>query len=325
MQENDFLEFVARQTPAHPRVPVNIGDDMAVVNLFEPAGAGAADPRALLKIDQCLDGVHFDLARHSLTQAGRKAVNRCLSDCAAMACEPAALLLAVTLPHGATAAMAQELFLACRDAAARFDCPLVGGDTAIWPQTEQRLAITVAALGRAAPGVTPVLRSEARVGDLLVVSGALGGSILGHHLDFEPRIELALAVTRAARISAMMDISDGLAQDLPRLCAASSVGARVDGALLPLTPAAHELATSDGKSSVFHGLCDGEDYELLLALAPEQWAKLAPAAAKERGGIRLAGVPLTVIGAVTSEPELVVVDAGQVRPWPRGGWEYQSG
>src|SRR5579862_3503681 len=91
MRENDFLRWIAAQTPPHPRVPLNVGDDMALVQV--PPGA------ALLKIDQCLDQVHFDLRQHTVAQAGRKAVNRCLSDCAAMACLPAALMVSVALPR----------------------------------------------------------------------------------------------------------------------------------------------------------------------------------------------------------------------------------
>src|SRR3954470_14953539 len=141
MRENDFLAWIAQHTPVHPRVPVNVGDDMATVQLLAAAGgASGGAPLVLLKIDQCLDQVHFDLRQHTPAQAGRKAVNRCLSDCAAMACVPAAILISVALPRegpGSGQTAAQELFVACRDAAGVFDCPLVGGDTAIW---DQRLA-----------------------------------------------------------------------------------------------------------------------------------------------------------------------------------------
>ena len=135
MRENDFLRWIRENTPQHPAVPLGIGDDMAVVDI-------GASP-AILKTDQCLDQVHFDLRQHSATQAGHKAVNRCLSDCAAMACLPAALMISVALPRegpGSGEAFAKELFLACRDAGAAFGCPLVGGDTGMW---DQRLAITV--------------------------------------------------------------------------------------------------------------------------------------------------------------------------------------
>ena len=129
MRENDFLKWIREQTPPHTAVPLNVGDDMAAVDI--------GGSMALLKIDQCLDQVHFDLREHSATQAGRKAVNRCLSDCAAMACVPAALMISVALPKegpGSGEGFAKELFVACREAGAIFGCPLVGGDTAVWDQ-----------------------------------------------------------------------------------------------------------------------------------------------------------------------------------------------
>lgn len=319
MRENDFLSWITWQTPAHPRVPLNIGDDMAAVSL--------KGELALLKIDQCLDQVHFDLRQHSMTQAGRKAVNRCLSDCAAMACRPAALMISVALPRegpGSGEAAAKELFLACRDAAAVFDCPLVGGDTAIW---DQRLAITVAALGALPAGGRIIRRSGARPGDTLFVSGWLGGSIKGRHLNFVPRIELAQKLVKAVGegLHAMMDLSDGLAQDLPRMCAASGVGAMVHAAKLPIDVDALMLSAHDGSLAALpgflaaglHALTDGEDYELLFALDTDSIPEIIPLSTSK--------VPLTAIGIVTDEQTLKLVDDRSNQcPWPRGGWEHRA-
>jgi thiamine-monophosphate kinase len=315
MYENDFLRWIAAHTPPHARVPLNIGDDMALVRLPQNA--------ALLKIDQCLDQVHFDLRKHTPAQAGRKAVNRCLSDCAAMACLPAALMVSVALPRegpGSSQEAAQELFLACRDAAAVFDCPLVGGDTAIW---DQRLAITVAALGTPppSPNQKEIRRSGAKPGDTLFVSGQLGGSLLpdgnGRHLTFTPRIELAQKIAAAAgpALHAMMDLSDGLAQDLPRLCAASGVGAIVHTAQLPIHPDAQILAARDHIPAGLHALADGEDYELLFALDTDAIPKI----------INLSDIHLTAIGILTTGSSLALLDSsGQQHPWPRAGWEHRS-
>jgi thiamine-monophosphate kinase len=311
MRENDFLSWIAAQTPPHGRVPLNVGDDMASVRLGD-----APAPLALLKIDQCLDQVHFDLRRHTPAQAGRKAVNRCLSDCAAMASRPAAILISVALPRegpGSGQEAAQAMFLACRDAAAVFDSPLVGGDTAIW---DQRLAITVAALGILPADARAICRSGAKVGDTLFVSGQLGGSTRGRHLTFVPRIELALKLAQAAgpALHAMMDLSDGLAQDLPRLCAASHVGAEVHTAHLPIHPDAEALATEDGVPAGLHALADGEDYELLFALDPAATPKI----------VNLTDVPLTAIGAITPKMLTLIDNGGTAHPWPRGGWEHHS-
>jgi thiamine-monophosphate kinase len=322
MRENEFLRFVYQNAPPHAGVAIGVGDDMAAVRLAGEGKPGSAEgPLALLKIDQCLDGVHMDLREHSAAQAGRKAVNRCLSDCAAMACMPAGVMVSVALPRegpGSGEAFARELFLACRDAAAAFDCPVVGGDTAIW---DGRLVIVVSALGRMEPGVIPVTRSGARIGDALFVSGALGGSILGRHLTFTPRIALAQQLASAAgtgpagALHAMMDLSDGLAADLPRLCAASGVGADIHTANLPVHDDAWRLSEKDRLPAALHALMDGEDYELLFAIDPEAVPKI----------VALSDIPLTVIGTVTAGPELRLIDAsGAAHPWPKGGWEHRG-
>lgn len=317
MRENDFLAWIVAQLPAHARVPLNVGDDMAAVRMpVWPAGDSAAAPLALLKIDQCLDQVHFDLRQHTMAQAGRKAVNRCLSDCAAMACLPAAIMISVALPRegpGSGEAAAKELFLACRDAAGVFDCPLVGGDTAIW---DQRLAITVAALGTLAAGGREIRRSGAQVGDTLFVSGRLGGSIRGRHLTFVPRIALAQKLLQAAGagLHAMMDLSDGLAQDLPRMCAASGVGAEVHAGNLPIHADAEALSAADGIPAGLHALADGEDYELLFALDPKATPEI----------VGISDVPVTAIGTITSSGLSLIDSAGKVHAWPRAGWEHRS-
>ena len=310
MRENDLLAWFAAHARRHPHVPVGIGDDMAGVTVHSHGGsAGAA--LALLKIDQALDQVHFDLRRHTPRQAGIKAVNRCLSDCAAMACRPRAILIAVALPQNASEEMARELFAGAESAAAAFDCPIVGGDTAVW---DQRLAITVAAMGDSP--TLPVRRSGAAVGDAIVVTGSLGGSILGRHLTFVPRIAEAQAMRQVATIHSMMDISDGLAQDLPRLLAASGVGAVVEAARIPIHPDAVILAGTDGQTALAHALADGEDYELLFTVAGADLPRIQ--------ALNLAA-NLTRIGAITAGQELILQDQdGKRRPWPQGGWEYES-
>ncbi|MCL2648150.1 MAG: thiamine-phosphate kinase [Phycisphaerales bacterium] len=326
MRENDFLDWIQRHSSAHPSVPLHIGDDMAAVTL--PASATPPTATALLKIDQSLDTIHFDLRQHSAAQAATKAVNRCLSDCAAMACLPAALLISVALPQkngaphdnaglssGGDETFAQELFLAAQAAAAKFDCPLVGGDTATWPHP---LAITVAALGKTPTigGVARyVTRSDAKPGDTLFVSGQLGGSILGRHLTFTPRIHLAQKILAALgeHLHAMMDLSDGLAQDLPRLCKASNVGAQVLAQNLPIHPDAWTLAEKDHLPAGLHALADGEDYELLFAVDSDHVDKL----------IHLDDVPLTAIGLITEQKTLHLLDKSHTsHPWPNLGWEH---
>lgn len=301
MLESTFLSWIASQAnPAASHLP--IGDDMAGVFL-------TPHQLALLKIDQVLDGVHFDLTTTTPEAVGRKAVNRCLSDCAAAAATPIGLLLSVALPNSATDALAQALYQGCQAAGNAFNCPIVGGDTAIWPG---KLALTVAAIART--DHTPVTRAGAQPGDAICVSGSLGGSILGRHLTFTPRIHLAQTLTRHATIHAMMDLSDGLAIDLPRLCARSQVGATIDLALLPIHPDAHTLASHDYTPAATHALTDGEDYELLFALTPDHLKTLQNLPIDP---------PITRIGTVTQDPQLILIDEnGTPQPWPQGGWNH---
>jgi thiamine-monophosphate kinase len=166
----------------------------------------------------------------------------------------------------------------------------------------------------------PLRRSGARPGDRIVVTGAFGGSILGRHFDFEPRVTEALALAKMFRLHAGMDISDGLALDLSRLAAESRVGAIVDTDRVPIHDDAFRLAERDGRTPLEHALGDGEDFELLLAVEPNiaksmlaHSARCAPANA----------IPLTDIGEFTAEPGLWQRAAGgPVRPLTPSGWEH---
>jgi len=304
MKESDLLAWLYKSASKSAVVPLPIGDDMAGILLPQK---GTRNGLTLLKIDQCLDRVHFDLRRHTPEQIGRKAVNRCLSDCAAMAALPVAVLISVALPKAASLPWAKRLFRGCRTAAQKGSCSIVGGDTAVW---DQRLAITVAAVGM--PAKYAVLRSGAQPGDVLCVSGRLGGSILGRHLSFSPRIVLARRLTEICRVHAMMDISDGLAIDLPRLLSMSGVGAKVVARRIPIHPDAHRLSRHDGQRALYHALCDGEDYELLFTLSRRDAAKL--------GTARL---PVSIIGEITGNiNEIILLHDEDKQPWPVGGWNH---
>ncbi|HTL28090.1 MAG TPA: AIR synthase related protein, partial [Tepidisphaeraceae bacterium] len=169
--EFDFIDWLRSQEKLSKLVELGAGDDLAVLKW-------PADDLLIVGVDQVLDGVHFDSKIHSPRQIGRKVMNRNLSDCAAMACLPAAAVATVALPKGSSIDFAKELYRGLRDAADPFDCAIVGGDTATW---EGKLALTVTILGRSA-GVAPILRRGAKVGDGIYVTGALGGSILGRHM-----------------------------------------------------------------------------------------------------------------------------------------------
>jgi thiamine-monophosphate kinase len=292
--EFEFIEWLKGQQRASARVPVPAGDDLAVLKW-------AGEDLLLVGVDQVLDGVHFDSAVHGPRLIGAKVMNRNLSDCAAMACLPAAAVVSAALPRGAGLEYAKELYLGMRGAAEKFECEIVGGDTATW---DGRLALSVTILGRSA-GVQPVTRAGAKPGDGIYVSGPLGGSILGRHMSFEPRVDLARRLARGFGVSAMIDISDGLSRDLAHVCRASGVGAVVEASRVPVHPDATLLARRDGVEPLRHALHDGEDYELLFT-----------SAAPPSTGI--------LVGNITQGGDVVLETSdGVTEPLMPEGWEHK--
>jgi thiamine-monophosphate kinase len=245
-------ERFARQSE---RVEVGIGHDCAVLRLD--------GTRVAITADMLLDGVHFDARNHEYEQIGRKAIACSLSDCAAAACEPRAATVSVALTNAMSMTDVQRLYEGMAGLAAEFGCAIVGGDTTSWAGP---LAIDVAMLAEPMSPRGPLLRSGARIGDAIFVSGPLGGSLLGKHLTFVPRLMLARRLAAESAVHAMMDISDGLSMDLDRLCQASDCGAelRVDLLEPVISDDARKMARQDGRSPLDHALADGEDFELLV-------------------------------------------------------------
>jgi thiamine-monophosphate kinase len=289
-------------------VPIGPGDDMALVRL-------AGETEFLITVDVLLEGTHFDLRAASPRQVGYKAMAVSLSDAAAMASLPVAAVAWVGLPESATMRFARDLNRGLWDAADRFQCPIVGGDVTSWPRGQGGLTIGTALVSRAA-GVRPVRRSGARPGDWLLVTGLLGGSILGRHLEFLPRVAEARELARQADLHAMIDLSDGLSTDLAHLCRESGAAAEVQAAAVPISPDAARLAQKDGRTPLEHALNDGEDFELLLAVGPEDGARLAAAGAV--GGVALAHIGQVVAGAGVT----LVGPDGRREPLRMGGWEH---
>ena len=254
--ENALVAWLTERFAADARrVPIGIGDDMALVRLDGPLVAVTAD--------MLLDGVHFDTARLSYELIGRKAIACSLSDCAAMACTPRAATISIALNRDMAMADVQRMYEGMATVADEYACAIVGGDTTSWAG---RLAIDVAMLAEPMAARGPVLRSGARAGDTIFVSGPLGGSLLGRHLTFEPRLDLARRLANEPGLHAMMDLSDGLAMDLHRLCTASGCDAELRPELIErvTSDAARRMAREDERPTMEHALSDGEDFELLV-------------------------------------------------------------
>jgi thiamine-monophosphate kinase len=245
----------------NPMAPMGMGDDCAVLPV-EPAWASGPQ---LATVDALVWGQHFDHTATAL-QAGAKLVKRNLSDIAAMGGSPTCALLALSLCPSTALAWLESFFEGICQEAHKWDLKLVGGD--ITRASAQSFYAHWTQLGQAPQA--PTLRARAHDGDHLYVTGQLGGSLLGHHLSFEPRLPEGqwLAENRVA--TAMIDLTDGLVKDLPQLLRPHQ-HAGLNTVALPLSQAAHELAQSSSKQAWEHALTDGEDYELCFSssLAPE--------------------------------------------------------
>ena len=254
--ENALLKRLLHNLPENDSLIVGPGDDCAVVARDE-------DWDTLLKTDVVVEKVHFTPETEP-ERIGRKALARAVSDIAAMGGMPEHALITILCHPSRPVTLLEGIYRGMGSLARRFGISLAGGETSGLPY--DGLVINVALTGKVERGQA-ILRSGGKPGDQLFVSGLLGGSFpTGWHLDFEPRVELARGLLKAGiRPSAMMDLSDGLGTDLPRLAAASRCGFEVDESRLPCRPG---FTPADAVSH-------GEDYELLLALSPDDAAKLA--------------------------------------------------
>jgi thiamine-monophosphate kinase len=250
MAEFDYIRWLRTQVRSTDRVEVGIGDDCAVVRIPEE--------RVLITTDMLMDGVHFRLSEAGPRRVGRKALAVNLSDIAAMAGRPVAAVVSLALPRPGAGKLAEELLRGMQPLADEFATAIVGGDTNAWPGP---LVISITVIGEPGPA-GPVLRSGARPGDWLLVTGPLGGSRGGKEFDFTPRIQEARTLRLLCDIHAMIDLSDGLAGDLGHLCTESGVGAVLSAERIPIAAA----ATGD---RLQRALTDGEDFELALAVSPE--------------------------------------------------------
>jgi thiamine-monophosphate kinase len=304
--ELEFLKWLTQRIEPHPLVRVGVGDDAAVLRW-------AHERDCLVMVDMLADGVDFRLSEIDPRRAGRKALAVNLSDAAAMAARPLAAVVALSLPRAGAGQLAERLYEGLLPLAAAYNVAIAGGDTNTWGGP---LCICVTLLAEST-GSGPLLRSGGRAGDRLLVTGWLGGSILGKHLDFEPRVREAITLHERYTLHACLDISDGLALDLWRLCQASGCGAVIELAALPLAEAARRQAQQTKQPAHFHALSDGEDFELLLAVPPQT--------AEQILAEQPLAIPLTQIGWLTDQPGLWQIDLqGQMIELPPAGYLHQG-
>jgi len=298
-----FLERLRRALPEPPAGQVGVGDDAAVL-----------DGGLLFATDVLTEGVHFDLRWSTAADVGWKALAVNLSDVAAMGGVPRAAVCAVVLAAGRKGE-ADELAAGLMAAAAELGCPLVGGDTTVGPG----LTVSVAVIGDS-PAGGAVLRSGARPGDHVFVTGPLGGSKAalaalrrGEEPDPVGLARLRRPVPRlvegrtaaAAGARAMIDLSDGLSSDLAHICRASGVGARLEASAVPVGPGA----------TVEDALSGGDDYELCFT-APD------PAAVADAFAAAGLHLPAPIGTVVVGDEVLLGTPTGGTWPLAPGGWEH---
>jgi len=296
------------------KLRLGIGDDAA---LWKPKPGFVT----ILTSDWFLEGSHFLREQHAPDSAGWKCLVRAASDIAAMGGWPRCFLLNLALPADATGKWLKSFLGGLRRAARSLDCVLAGGDTT----QSKRILISITVIGEIREG-QEVPRSGARPGDLLYVSGTLGeaehglrflrksrgqantrNEVMRKHLYPQPRLELGRWLAERKLATAMMDVSDGLSSDLPRLCAASGVGALLDPGKLPLL---RGISLDSARQLALHG---GDDYELLFTISPRNAARI-PAMFRK--------LQLTQIGEITRGRSVQIIGKSGVRELlGAAGWD----
>lgn len=288
--ERGLIRLLVPGLPRRADVVVPAGDDCAVVRLDERWDGVA-------KSDAVVEGVHFE-PDAAAARIGHKALARVLSDFAAMGAEPQFVLVNLVAAPGTPVRRIQQVYGGLTRLARAWRVAVVGGETVTGPTLE----LHVFGWGRVPRGCA-VLRSGARPKDVLYVTGALGGSILGRHLRFAPRLREGQWLRARGDVSAMIDISDGLATDLRHLARASRVGVVMEPGAVPVSVAARRLR--DARSPLEHAWSDGEDFELLFTVPPPR------AAAMEQAWSRRFSTPLTRLGHLTRTRGLTGVPASE--------------
>ncbi len=326
-----LIDRLARQladtpvSPAAGRVELGIGDDAAVLEV--PSGH-----RVVATADMLVEGIHFRRDWTGPEDLGWKALAVNVSDLGAMGAAPLAALVCLALPDDTEAAGREALYAGLNACAAEYLCPVAGGDTVRSPAG---VTLAVTALGTVHPELVAT-RGGAAPGDLICVTGTLGDSAAGlallesgrtmgsdpewaalfaAHLRPEPPVAAARALVGAGLVTAMLDLSDGLASDLRRLAERSGVGVRIEAERLPISLRARQAADALGVDPFAWAVGGGEDYEFLFTVRPVEFARVQPL-------LGPLGVTATIAGAVREGGLALVLPDGREEPLPQPGFAH---
>lgn len=308
MDELELIRRLTRELPGNDSVVAGAGDDCAVLDLGVPGRL------VLFKTDAVVEGIHFTREAPP-DKVGRKALARCLSDIAAMAGTPSAAVITLALPNGFDVKYVEGIYEGLNALARRHQVAIVGGETTTNPE---RMLISMALVGTVAKEKC-VRRRGSKPGDAIFVTGELGGSISGRHLDFEPRLAEALWLADAFALHAMIDLSDGLASDLRHLLEADGLGAELLKSAIPISRTAklQSRSESSAKPPLLAALTDGEDFELLFTVASSDAVPLLDAWKKQ-----FPALPLSCVGKITGDAGVRLRDKDLLIPMPAHGYVH---
>jgi thiamine-monophosphate kinase len=308
MNEFELIARLTKSLPTNQNVVTGAGDDCAVLDF------GVPDKLFLFKTDAVVEGIHFKKDSPP-EKIGHKALARCLSDIAAMAGTPTAALVTIGLPENFEPGFVEKIYGGMNALAQKHGVAIAGGETTTNPD---RIFISIALLGTVARE-KQILRSGAKAGDAIFVTGELGGSLAGKHLEFEPRLHEARWLAANFSIHAMIDLSDGLAGDLRHLLKSSRVGAELLKSAIPISRAARKTARKNPftKLPFIAALTDGEDFELLFTVASGDAVKLLDAWKKQFPKLRL-----RCIGKITADEGITIRNKSGAQPLTAHGYAH---
>ena len=301
MDEFSFIECLRKKVAGSSCVSLGIGDDAAVLNV-------AKGKQLVVATDAIVENVDFRMRHLSPEKIGRKALAINLSDLAAMGAKPTSFVVTIGKPVSVTTAWLFRFYDGLLKLARAYGVCCVGGDIS----RAKEFFANVTILGEVTKG-RAVTRSGASEGDRIAVTGSLGGSLLRHHHDFIPRLREADLLVRGRFATAMIDISDGLVQDLGHILKASGVGASLDLDQVPVSRDALKMARGESLEARGRALNDGEDFELLFTVRPQRKREL-----EKIWGKHFPRVPLTWIGRIERiAPQIFWKFKGEKAPAPR--------